>query len=105
MRLVTVEPVVSGPAIIEPLTLETRVGHRVHREKHGAHREMRQEITRLHYHPAGEFKFEDHPSISISLCTPSELGELRVEIERRNLDHGRIGLREMGATHLVVTDA
>jgi len=39
----------------------------------------------MHYHPAGEFKFEDHHSISISPCTPSELGELCDEIERRNL--------------------
>ncbi len=42
-------------------------------------------FIRIHYHPAGEFKFEDHHSISISPCTPSELGALCDEIELRNL--------------------
>ncbi len=42
-------------------------------------------ITRIHYHPAGELKFVDHDSISISPRTPSELSALCDEIELRNL--------------------
>jgi hypothetical protein len=37
----------------------------------------------MYDHPAGEFKFKDHHTISVSPCTPSELGELCDEIELR----------------------
>jgi len=50
--------------------------HRVHRGKHGAHREMPQRITRRSLHPAGEFKCADHHAIRFAPCTPSELWEL-----------------------------
>ena len=40
--------------------LETAVGHRAHRGKHRAHREMPQKIAEMRTHPTGEFKFWDH---------------------------------------------
>ena len=43
-----------------------------------------QKIAQIRHHPAGEFKFADHPIISISPCTSSELGELCAEIDLRN---------------------
>jgi hypothetical protein len=58
---------------------------RVHGGKHRAHREMPQKGTERNHHPAGEFKFVDHCTISISPFTPSELGVLCDEIELRNL--------------------
>jgi hypothetical protein len=53
---------------------------------------MPQNITRTHYHPAGEFNFKDHHAISISPCTPSELGALCDEIELRNLSLSGVGV-------------
>ena len=38
----------------------------------------------MNYRPAGEFKFVDHSTISISHFTPSEFGELCDEIKLRN---------------------
>jgi hypothetical protein len=46
---------------------------------------MPQKIAQMHYHPADEFKFVDHHTISISPFTPSELGELCDKIELREL--------------------
>ena len=71
--------------LTSPLILETAIGHRVHRGKHGAHREIPLKIIRMHYHLAGELKFGGTHSISISPRTPSELGGLCDEIELRNL--------------------
>ena len=46
---------------------------------------MPQEISQRHHHPAGEFNFVNHHSISISPCSPSELGERCDESELRFL--------------------
>ena len=48
------------------------------------HGEMPQKIAQRHHRPAGEFKFVDHHSISISPCSPSKLGGLCKKIDRRN---------------------
>ena len=45
---------------------------------------MPQKITPMNYRPAGELKFVDHSTISISHFTSSELGELCDEIKLRN---------------------